>query len=986
MKKIFLLLLIFAGLLGKAQKPNNYYSDGSRRTIVALKVDSGFTIQGYAGIPYLRTGTWNGAGHLGVDTVNHRFYFLSGGSQRRVANYDELSSSLSDSSIWKTTGNNTSISSSEPKFGTTSNDPINVITNNQVTAIFPAYGIKRNDTGSYLRTLVIDSVTKKIGWRNYLTGGGGGGNQTLDQTLGYGNQSAKELVLGDQDSLGSRFNYDWKTSTFGTWIKIGSTTTATGSVSGTTFSGGSSWSDYIQANPYYLSAENWTMTTGKFVFVTAADSCKGFAIGMNGSPAALLAYFHLADSTGYISFHYQTSQNPVMATNKGLEKFNRNAGDTGQVWLIRRGQNVTAAIKNYRTGQVMSLGIKYKLSYPTPFVAPKSGMPHMFFFGGSYKFLDRFDFRADENKRPKVLFMTTSIGAGLNANDQLGSYPYVAMQGINGNFSVHGMPGESMNGSLIAIDENRSYFKAGHVVIEMTTNSLNGATPATSFAHDLDSFCRRMADSSIGVSIVNCIPQLTNGTTYNDSINAIAGRYNAVVYDAFNLLKRAGGTSMDAKYTYDSIHLNPLGHQMLGRLIREKMIQNGIIDTVSVAKVIGLPFDNTARYVMGIGEGGRIVAMSPPANLGNTDMTSPDDRVFNIPDKQFAIAGFTGMLFKSASSGVFADPGAGSMMFFNAPKRAFRAGYYTGSFNPQDSIGLYTGGGGYNTTLPGTGGFGWGQNMADRGNWNFGGGSGNTLTSSANYNLYSGINNFIVGPGNVVGGNGNKADTYGLNVGLNNETLNGYDGAIGHDIKANGNTTIGAGSYLTMVGNGSIGLGHYYNDNGGFQSMFLGDVSNDLITAAAHKTLYMRFLNGLTFFLNSSTVALNINSSGIVKMPAYGAGTATFDASGNISSVSDVRLKNVKSRYQVGLGAIMKIKPITFKWKPESGMETDHLYNGFSAQNIEEALGKDAIGVNSKGYKSIQDRNILAALVNAIQQQQAQIEALKRTIKKLKSK
>lgn len=129
-------------------------------------------------------------------------------------------------------------------------------------------------------------------------------------------------------------------------------------------------------------------------------------------------------------------------------------------------------------------------------------------------------------------------------------------------------------------------------------------------------------------------------------------------------------------------------------------------------------------------------------------------------------------------------------------------------------------------------------------------------------------------------------------------------------------------------------------------------------------------------------------NGGSVQMNAYGAGAATFDASGNISSVSDIRLKNKRSNYSGGLKELMQINPIIYKWKPESGMETKHDYIGFSAQNIRSSLGEDAIGINKQGYLSIQDRAILAAAINAIQElkelndkQQKEINNLKQIIK-----
>lgn len=67
-------------------------------------------------------------------------------------------------------------------------------------------------------------------------------------------------------------------------------------------------------------------------------------------------------------------------------------------------------------------------------------------------------------------------------------------------------------------------------------------------------------------------------------------------------------------------------------------------------------------------------------------------------------------------------------------------------------------------------------------------------------------------------------------------------------------------------------------------------------------------------------------------------------------------------------------------------METEHSYIGFSAQNIQQSIGDNAVGVDKQGYLSIQDRAIMATMINAIQEQQQQIEQLKKEIKKLKRK
>lgn len=95
--------------------------------------------------------------------------------------------------------------------------------------------------------------------------------------------------------------------------------------------------------------------------------------------------------------------------------------------------------------------------------------------------------------------------------------------------------------------------------------------------------------------------------------------------------------------------------------------------------------------------------------------------------------------------------------------------------------------------------------------------------------------------------------------------------------------------------------------------------------------------------------------------------------------------------YEVGLKQLMQINPIVYKWNEKSKLETKHDYIGFSAQNVRDALGENAIGINKDGYYSLQDRAILAAMVNSIKElkelndkQQEEINNLKSDIRKIK--
>jgi hypothetical protein len=113
---------------------------------------------------------------------------------------------------------------------------------------------------------------------------------------------------------------------------------------------------------------------------------------------------------------------------------------------------------------------------------------------------------------------------------------------------------------------------------------------------------------------------------------------------------------------------------------------------------------------------------------------------------------------------------------------------------------------------------------------------------------------------------------------------------------------------------------------------------------------------------------LLIYGNGVVAMPHYGAGAATFDASGNLSSVSDERVKSSIRPFSRGLADVLKLKPILHGYTVESGLDqTKGDYVGFSAQNVQSVI-PEAVGQMKDGMLTLSDRGILAALVNAVKE------------------
>lgn len=142
--------------------------------------------------------------------------------------------------------------------------------------------------------------------------------------------------------------------------------------------------------------------------------------------------------------------------------------------------------------------------------------------------------------------------------------------------------------------------------------------------------------------------------------------------------------------------------------------------------------------------------------------------------------------------------------------------------------------------------------------------------------------------------------------------------------------------------------------------------------------------NGPMKFRTNDTDHVTLSAAGLMRFHVYGAGTATFDASGNITSVSDERMKHLQGDFKVGLNELLKVKPILYKWNEESGNETEHVYAGFSAQNVRESIGEFGVGTNGKGMLSLQDRAITAASVNAIKELNSKVRDLEKQIEDMR--
>lgn len=124
---------------------------------------------------------------------------------------------------------------------------------------------------------------------------------------------------------------------------------------------------------------------------------------------------------------------------------------------------------------------------------------------------------------------------------------------------------------------------------------------------------------------------------------------------------------------------------------------------------------------------------------------------------------------------------------------------------------------------------------------------------------------------------------------------------------------------------------------------------------------------------------------GGVRLGAYGAGSVLADAAGNLLVVADGALMVDPASFRSGLEAILQLDPLTYRWSDKTPYDTKTTYAGFDASQVAKQI-PEAVGSDRQGFLTLSDRALIAALVNAVKQQQAQIEELRTQVESLQVK
>lgn len=207
-------------------------------------------------------------------------------------------------------------------------------------------------------------------------------------------------------------------------------------------------------------------------------------------------------------------------------------------------------------------------------------------------------------------------------------------------------------------------------------------------------------------------------------------------------------------------------------------------------------------------------------------------------------------------------------------------------------------------------------------------------------------------------------------------------------IGQNAGETLSSGSYNTFLG-WRAGFGK----TSGSSNVFIGSRAGELLGAGTSNRLVIaneRYEESILIWGQFDNKRVGINTIAPTHTLSVDGG-ASKPGGGEWAVPSDRRIKKDIQNFGDGLSVIMQLKPISYKYKENSGYsDFTTEYVGFIAQDVEKVapymvtLFDDSEGPSGLSDKRVLDESALSkVLVNAIQEQQEHIESLEARIEKL---
>ena len=219
----------------------------------------------------------------------------------------------------------------------------------------------------------------------------------------------------------------------------------------------------------------------------------------------------------------------------------------------------------------------------------------------------------------------------------------------------------------------------------------------------------------------------------------------------------------------------------------------------------------------------------------------------------------------------------------------------------------------------------------------------------------------------------------GIGTGSPDAELNVEKGqAGGTEIRIDNTNAAGfAGLYLNGGFAGANGGFVQYNNTTGGKNLFVGTGAGDPLHFGTNNTVRMSIVQ--------STGRVGIGTTAPDQLLSVN-GDASKTGANTWLSFSDERLKTIKGQFNTGIKALMQLQPIRYEYKKNNtlGITSEGEHIGFGAQAVQSVI-PEAVTKSDSGYLMVNADPILWTMLNAIKEQQQQIEQLKAEIQQLKT-
>ncbi len=209
---------------------------------------------------------------------------------------------------------------------------------------------------------------------------------------------------------------------------------------------------------------------------------------------------------------------------------------------------------------------------------------------------------------------------------------------------------------------------------------------------------------------------------------------------------------------------------------------------------------------------------------------------------------------------------------------------------------------------------------------------------------------------------------------------------IGSENTANGNLALN--KTTTGIGNSGTGWFSLSNNTTGYYNTAMGAYTGSNIIQGNSNTFLGNYANASSDYNNTTAIGAFARVDANNKVRIGNSNVTVIEGQVSWSNPSDKRLKeNIAYNNSLGLSFINNLKPVSYNYIADKNKTR---YDGFIAQDVEKTMYElnipfSGLKKSDDGFYSLAYSDFVIPLVNAVKEQQTEIESLKKQIEELKS-